>query len=248
MTQTVVATNVIEDSGVPLYIQIKDIFRKRIESGELAPGGQIPTEPELQVMFNVSRFTVRQAVEGLLLEGLVTRMRGKGTFVAFPKIEESLPNLVSFSEEMRQMGKTPSTEYQHVEIVPPSAYIREMLRLSDTDDVLRIKRVRCGDGIPLALLMSHLPVDLLVDPGEDFSGSLWELLQAKYNIRIARGDQIIEAVMSDEEQSELLRVPRRSPLLMIRRIAYTYEDKPVEYVEGFYPADRYSYKITLSRT
>lgn len=236
-----------QGSGVPLYIQIQNILREKIESGEWSPGDKIPTEPELQSEYNVSRFTVRQAISGLLLEGLVTKTRGKGTFVSYPKIEEDLHNLVSFSEEMRKLRKNPSTHVQSVEVIQPTAFIRNMLKLEHNEKVLRIERVRSADNIPITLLISYLPDRLGIDSEDDFSGSLYELLINKYHINISRGDQVIEAAAADDRQAALLEVPHHSPLLVIRRVTFDHQDTPVEFVEGYYPAGRYSYKISLSR-
>jgi GntR family transcriptional regulator len=236
-----------EKSGVPLYVQIINILRERMESGEWPSGHKIPSEPELQGEFNVSRFTIRQSISSLMLDGMVTKTRGKGTFVSYPKIKEDLPDLISFSEEMKKLGKVPSTAVQSVEIINPSKLIRDLLKLDENEKVLRIERLRSADNIPITLLVSYLPMKLNVDPGEDFSQSLFDLLINKYNFRIARGDQEIEAIAANSKQAQLLEIPRNSPLLVIRRITFDHESRPIEYVEGFYPGGRYSYKIVLSR-
>jgi GntR family transcriptional regulator len=236
-----------EKSGVPLYVQIINILREKMESGEWPSGHKIPSEPELQSEFNVSRFTVRQSISTLMLDGMVTKTRGKGTFVSYPKIKEDLPDLISFSEEMKKLGKVPSTVVQSVEIINPSKLIRDLLKLDENEKVLRIERLRSADNIPITLLVSYLPMKLKLDPSEDFSQSLFDLLINKYKFRIARGDQEIEAISANRKQAQLLEIPRNSPLLVIRRITFDHESRPIEYVEGFYPGGRYSYKIVLSR-
>jgi GntR family transcriptional regulator len=236
-----------EKSGVPLYVQIINILREKMESGEWPSGHKIPSEPELQSEYNVSRFTVRQSISSLMLDGLVTKTRGKGTFVSYPKIKEDLPDLISFSEEMKKLGKVPSTAVQSVEIINPSKLIRDLLKLDENEKVLRIERLRSADNIPITLLVSYLPMRLGLDPGEDFSQSLFDLLINKYKFEISRGDQEIEAIGANSKQAKLLEIPRNSPLLVIRRITFDHDSRPVEYVEGFYPGGRYSYKIVLYR-
>ena len=236
-----------KDSGIPLYLQIVDELKQRITSGELKPGDQMPTEAELLKMYGVSRFTVRQTFYKLLQDGLIVKNRGKGTFVAYPKFVENLPHLVSFSEEMEKLGKKPSTDVLSVSIVGTPPQIGEIMERTVDEKCLRIERLRKADGVPLSILIHFIPQSLGVDPRDDFTGSLYELYLNKYHFHIVRGDQIIEAVSANANQAKLLRVPKNSPLLLIRRITVDNQENLIEYVEGYYPADRYSYKISLFR-
>jgi len=236
-----------KDSGIPLYLQIVDELKRRIASGELKPGDQMPTEAELQQTYGVSRFTVRQTFYKLLQDGLIVKKRGKGTFVAYPKIVENLPRLVSFSEEMVKLGKKPSTEVLSVAIVDTPREIGQIMGRAVDEKSLRIERLRKADGVPMTILIHYIPQSLGVDPRDDFTKSLYELYLNKYRFNIVRGDQIIEAVSASAQQAKLLRVPKNSPLLLIRRITVDNKEQLIEYVEGYYPADRYSYQITLYR-
>ncbi len=235
------------NSVIPLYYQIREDLRRRIEAGQWKPGEAIPSEAELQEIYGVSRATVRQALSELVMEGLLIRKQGRGTFVAPPKIVEPLPRLVSFTEEMRAVGMEPSTRSVRVEIVTdPPKRVRETLR-TDEDRFLRIERVRCANAQPIVLLVSYLPSSLGIDPGEDFSGSLYALLETKYNIRLGEAIQIIEAAIADEDTAAQLEIEEGEPILIIRRGTFAKDGRPVEYVEGFYPADRYRYTIRLER-
>ena len=235
------------NSVIPLYYQIREDLRRRIEAGQWKPGEAIPSEAELQEIYGVSRATVRQALSELVMEGLLIRKQGRGTFVAPPKIVEPLPRLVSFTEEMRAVGMEPSTRSVKVEIVTdPPKRVRETLR-TDEDRFLRIERVRCANGQPIVLLVSYLPASLGVGPEEDFSGSLYALLETKHNIRLGEAIQIIEAAIADEDTAAQLEIEEGEPILIIRRGTFAKDGRPVEYVEGFYPADRYRYTIRLER-
>jgi len=232
---------------VPLYYRVREDVRRRIEAGEWKPGQAIPSEAELQEIYGVSRATVRQALLELVMEGILIRKQGRGTFVAPPKIAEPLPRLVSFTEEMRAVGMEPSTRSVKVEIVTdPPKRVRETLR-ADEDRFLRIERVRCANGQPIVLLISYLPASLGIDPQEDFSGSLYALLETKYNIRLGEAIQIIEAGLADEYTAAQLGIEEGEPILIIRRGTFAMDGRAVEYVEGFYPADRYRYTIRLER-
>ncbi|MDR7439852.1 MAG: GntR family transcriptional regulator [Armatimonadota bacterium] len=234
-------------SVIPLYYQIREDLRRRIEAGEWKPGEAIPSEAELQEIYGVSRATVRQALSELVMEGLLIRRQGRGTFVAPPKIVEPLPRLVSFTEEMRAVGLEPSTRSVKVELITdPPKRVRETLR-TDEDRFLRIERVRCANGQPIVLLVSYIPASLGIDPQEDFSGSLYALLETKYRIQLGEALQIIEAGVADEHTAAQLEIEEGEPILIIRRGTFAKDGRAVEYVEGFYPADRYRYTIRLER-
>lgn len=229
----------------PLYAQIRDALRVRIQAGEFSPGGMIPAEAELVRVFRVSRQTVRQALHALVAEGYLVRSRGKGTFVLQHRIEEPLPKLLSFTQEMRSRGLTPSTRRAKTAWVPPSPAMREALQIEGKDRVLKIKRVRCADGIPLAVTESYLPRWIGLTGREDFSGSLYEILLHQAGLKFAKAFQYIEAARASAAVARALEIPRGSPVLILRRTLYADDGRPIEYVEGFYHADRYRYSIWL---
>ncbi len=229
----------------PLYAQIRDALRARFQSGEFSSGGMIPPEVELQQEFKVSRQTVRQALNALAVEGLVVRSRGRGTFLLQRRIEEPLPQLLSFTEEMRIRGATPSTRRAVVSWIVPSPVVREALRVANGERVLRVERVRCADHVPLVVLVSHLPAWVGLSGKEDFSGSLYEMLQSHVGIKFGKAFQFIEAQQAAAALARSLEVRRGSPILVLRRTLFADDGRPIEYVEGFYRADRYRYSIWL---
>lgn len=231
--------------AAPLYAQIRDAIRSAIQAGELAPGAPIPTEAELQHTFNVSRQTVRQAVETLVTEGYLVRSRGRGTFVLHRRIEEPLPKLVSFTQEMRSRGAEPSTRSASAAWVTPGPQAREALRVDDNEQVLKVERVRCADGTPLVVLKSYLPRWVGLTGHEDLTGSLYELFQHRLGLKFGKAFQYIEAEQASSSLARSLEVPPRSPVLVLRRTLYAEDGRPIEYVEGLYRADRYRYSIWL---
>lgn len=235
------------EAVLPLYYRVRETLRDRIEAGEWKPGDLIPPESKLVEAFGVSRATIRQALLDLVREGLLVRKQGRGTFVAVRKIAEPLPRLVSFSEEMTREGLIPSTRDIKVEIVQAPRRVVEALRVSPADAFLRLERVRCAEGQPIVLLVSYLPESLGIDPNEDFSTSLYALLEGKYGIELGEALQIIEAGGADDHVAARLHIGEGDPVLIIRRGLFARDERPVEYVEGFYPADRYRYTIRLQR-
>lgn len=236
-----------KDSPVPYYQQIKEILEQAIQQGIFKPGDAIPPEGALQKHFDVSRATLRQAVDALVAAGLLQKRRGIGTFVAAPKIAELLSNLVSFSEEMRLKGLTPGTAHIEVAWEVPADPIAAALQLEPGEKVLRIKRLRTANGEPVVVLTSYVPAWTGISLQDDFSGSLIALLEDKYGVEYASADQTIEAAGADADTAKLLGVAEGDPILVIRRVTRTAAHVPVEYVEGLYRADRYSYRIRLNR-
>ena len=234
-------------SPVPLYYQLQELLEHEIESGALRPGNSLPTEKQLGDLYQVSRTTVRQAIDGLALKGLVIKRQGKGTFVARRKVHEELPKLRSFTEEMRARGLTPTTRVVSVKHIRPPEHISQLLELQDDEGALQVRRLRFVENTPILITTSYLPGRLHVSLTEDFSDSLYALLERRYNVKIQSGENIIEATVAGEAEASLLKIRRGSPLLAIRRLALDPDGRPVEYVEGFYRGDRYQYVVKLAR-
>src|SRR5215467_11208158 len=149
---------VLERSNpLPLYYQLKEVLKQQIVSGHLAPNTTIPSEPELVAQYRVSRATVRQALSGLVHEGLLYRQHGKGTFVSEPRIQQPISELTSFTDEMRHIGKRPGGIVLVSELVRGSHTIREQLHLADAEQAIRLERLRTANGTPIAYQMTYLP-------------------------------------------------------------------------------------------
>ena len=234
----------IHDSFTPLYHQLKEIFLEKIENGDLSEGDMIPSENELQQAYDVSRATVRNAIQLLVNEGFMEKKKGKGTFVKRRKIEEQLPVLKSFTEEMigRNAGKKViSAKYSKA---PPT--IRSRLGLTANENVFSLKRLMMVDNKPLGILHSYLPEKYKLDPNEDYTKSLYRILEKK-GVRLKEAEQTIESSMSNREQTRLLKQKSPFPVLVIRRLAYSINGEVVEYVRGVYRGDRYRYHCRLTR-
>lgn len=228
-----------------LYYQIAEVLRQRIEDGVLQPGDAIPTEEELQRLFDVSRATVRQAVRQLVNEGLLRLERPRGTFVTRPKLEEVLPELISFSDEVRRQGLAPSARVLSVATEPASAYVAARLGIAEGAPTLRLDRLRLANDAPIAVMYSHIGDWVGLDPVDDYGGSLHTLL-AQRSIRLVDADQTIEAATATIEQARLLDYRRGSALLKVDRVTFAGDGRAVEHVVAFYRADRYAYRLRVS--
>lgn len=238
-------------SALPKYYQLKDILLRKIEDGDWQPEESIPSERELEEIYGVSRTTIRKALDILVSKGYLYREHGRGTFVAFPRLQQSLHTLTSFTEDMRRRGMEPGQRILMVDCIQPSRRIRQALSLrSDIELVLRVERLRLGNDEPVGIHDVYLPLcdkDPITADELARSGSLYALLQAKYNLTVADADESLESTVADEREAELLHISQGSPLLLIERISRLESGRPIEFVRMLYRADRYKYYVHLSR-
>jgi GntR family transcriptional regulator len=231
---------------MPLYFQIAETLRAHIQSGQLKPGEAIPTEDELQQLFGVSRATVRQAVRDLASKGQVRLERPRGTFVCGPRLQEQLPELISFSDEVRENALVPRAVVLHVAYASAAAHVAARLGVAEGSRTLRLDRLRLADEEPIALMYAHLAEWCGLTPDLDYTGSMHQLL-GMHGIKVVDADQIIEATVAGSEQGHLLRCHKGQPLLKVERVTISADGRPVEHVIALYRADRYSYHLRLSR-
>lgn len=239
-----VCSELDNDSIIPLYHQLKEIILERIESGEWPEGTAIPSENELTRTCRISRATVRRAMELLVHEGYLEKRRGTGTFVREPKIVEQLPKLKSFSEEMA--GREARKKVFSAEYVDPPARIKKILKLFPGEQVLYLKRLMIVDGVAIGILYEYICGRFGLDLDADFSGSLYDILQAR-DVVLKEAEQIIEASMSSDEEMSFMGLDNPFPTLVIKRIVYSATGDPVEFVTGVYHGDRYRYQLKLMR-
>ena len=235
-------------SYIPLYVQVKDALRDAIESGGGRPGEQLPGEPELCRLFDVSRTVIRQALRDLELQGLIVREKGRGTFVAEPKFHEGLfQELTGFYADMAAKGRPPVSHVLTQEIIPASRPIGGFLKLKQGTPVVHIDRLRFVDGEPLVLVATYLPAARC--PGleaVDFTRrSLYECLETDYGLVIDRGRRVLEAVSAGEYEAGLLGVKKGAPLIHLDSISYLADGSPIEYYHAFHRGDRSRFEVEL---
>jgi len=239
-----------KDSPVPLYFQLKELLRQEVESGRWQPGQQIPSEPELCEAFGISRTVVRQALRELEYQGLLYREQGKGTFVAQPKISESLmQNLSGFYEDMVAKGLTPVTKVLRQEIQPADKKTADYLQIEPGNKVIVIERLRSVGGEPIVLVTTYLPYDVcptLID--EDLSAqSLYALLERKYGFELSHGRRTIEAVAANQYEAQLLRVEEGAPLVLLDSVSCLGDGRPIEYFHAVHRGDRSRFAVEVVR-
>ncbi|WP_459838241.1 GntR family transcriptional regulator [Halanaerobaculum tunisiense] len=228
-----------ENSPIPLYYQLENIIRERIEKEEYQVGDKIPSLAELSNKFNLSKMTVSKAINNLVEEGILYRERGKGTFVSEEKIDD-FSDFKGFSKTMKSRGLEPETKVLSQEVIYPKEVICDKLEIPKSQKVILTVRLRLADDIPIAFEKSFIPQTvcprlLEIDLAE---GSIYNTLKEE-GYKLTGTIQEIEAIESDEYLSDLLEMEIGKPVLKRNRVTLA-QDKRVEFSFNFYPGDRYS--------
>lgn len=235
---------------IPLYYQIKQMILQAIEDKKINVGDMIPTELEFCSKLGVSRPTVRQALSELVSEGYLYRLKGKGTFVAKPKIQAMFLNkLLSFNEEMNKKGLIPSTKVLDLKIISDELSINTLLNLHKDDELIYLERVRCANDEPIVYLKTYIPYKPYSSLfNQNFvHNSLYSMLEDIYGERVTRVHRKIEAVNSSKKDADLLGINKGDALCLVKTLAYTKDDKPIEYSIAKYRGDRNEFSVELYR-
>ncbi|WP_433873784.1 GntR family transcriptional regulator [Saccharopolyspora sp. CA-218241] len=233
------------DGPTPKHAQLREILRD-IACNELLPGSPVPSERELAQRYGVSRLTVREAVGQLVAEGLLRRVRGKGTFTTRPRVDAQL-HLASFTEEMRRRGMRPETVLLQATEQAPPPEVASSLGLRRDQRAHHLHRLRKADGAPMAVERGWYHAGLL--PGllrQDLSDSLYTLLARVYDVHLERGTQTVLAEGADAATAALLDVRPGSPVLVFHRVS-TARGRPVEDMTSWYRGDLYQVTMQLDR-
>jgi GntR family transcriptional regulator len=238
------------DSHIPYYIQLMDILREKVQQSEWRPGDQIPGEQDLCERYQVSRTVVRQALRELEYEGVITRQKGKGTFISLPKISEGLvQKLTGFYQDMVERGLKPGSQVLHQEVTPSNEKVARFLNIEPGEKVLDIQRLRFINDEPIQLVTTYIPYKLCptLATADLSNQSLYAFLEKEYGIYITKGHRFIEAVQANEHEAEQLGIERGAPLLMLDSVSYSEDGQPIEYYHALHRGDRSRFEVELVR-
>src|SRR5687767_2759573 len=232
-----------DTSAQPLYQQLQRALRQAIENRVLGADDALPPERDLAEELNVSRITVRKAIDGLVEEGLLIRKQGSGTFVT-NRVEKNFAKLTSFSEDMRARGRKPRSVWldRAAGAVTPGESLT--LRSSPGTPVYRFSRIRYADDAPMALEYATVLADCLPSV-ESVETSLYEALERTGN-RPVRALQRLRAVLLTAEQAQLLKAQEKDAGLLVERVGFLKDGRAVEFSQSFYRGDIYDFVAELS--
>lgn len=244
-TSTLPYSPVDPHSPIPLYHQVYLDLRQMIQKGLIAPGGMLPPEMEICQTYNVGRQTVRQAIARLVDEDLIERFAGRGTFVRSQPPHTQFFLDRSFSQQMREMGRTPNSRLLSQQAGSVDVDI-PILQAYRGKPCLTLERLRLGDDEPICHQTSIILTERCdgIDQYDFVQQSLYEVLATQYHLVINRIDHVVRAIAADDYRAELLDVQPGSPLLFVGTTAYLEDGQPIEHSTAYYRADRYEYSTT----
>jgi GntR family transcriptional regulator len=226
-----------------LYQQLYEAVRGDVLSSRLKPGDLLPSEAEMAERFAVSSVTVRQALDMLHKEGLIYRQRGRGTFVAHPRLDQNLMRIVSFTQDMPTRGFSPSSRVLGSSVIPAPPEMADRLLIEPGEELARLERLRLADDEPMGIEQSHLIHRFCLGILERHNyavHSLREALERDYGIRTARAKQTIRAISAPARVARWLEVQPNAAVLFIERVTYSQDDVPIEFLSIYYRGDRYA--------
>lgn len=229
----------------PRYVQLRRRLEEGIEDGILAPNSSLPPEREIAEITDLSRVTVRKAIQELVREGTVEQRQGSGSFVREPvtRVEQSLSHLTSFTQDMKRRSLETTSKWLERGIFMPSPDEVLGLGLAAGDQVARIYRLREAGGRPMALERAALPLDILPNPTA-VTTSLYELLEQS-GMRPVRAVQKISAINLEATEAELLNVAEGTAGLSIQRTSYLASGRVAELTRSIYRGDAYDFVAEL---
>ena len=231
-------------SPIPVYYQLKNIILKKIQSGEYAEGSLIPSERDLGESLDISRMTVRQALNQLVAEGVLYREKGRGTFVSRSKIEQR--NIMSFSDTVAMKGLVPTTRVLHFTKISIDEDIASILGIKANEKVYVLKRLRLANGVPVGIEEDFIPEKYCSSLEKfDLTLSLYKLIKDEYSYTISYIDNVIEASKPTKEEREQLDISNNVPVLRITGVNYTETDIKLFYERSVYRSDEYKYNVRV---
>ena len=236
-------------SAVPLYRQVSEKIKEMIKSGTLTPGSRIPSETELMDIFDVSRNTVRQAVSELISSGYLYVERGKGTFISKNIFDHPVERLSGFTEEMKSLGFDAKSKILTLAVENASKEVCNNLNVPLGSPVYHLKRVRFSNKIPIAIEEAFIPYDSFKGLLDNFTeeSSLYRAFYEKFGIKPFYAEELIEASLTNKDESESLGVKKNFPVFRIERRTFDVKGNIIEFVKSVYRGDFYRLRLHLRR-
>lgn len=230
----------------PLWHQAEMALRGLIESGEWTSGSQIPNEDRLCDMLGISRITVRHALRNLEEAGLLRREHGRGTFVRSATVIAGVRGLTSFTDEMKTLALAAGTRLLAADRLSADEEMADALEITIGDPVVRLRRLRLGNGMPIGIQTSHLTearVPGLYDDAVNIQ-SLYGWLKEHCGIAPVKAKEVYRVGRVAELDAELIGQIAGTPAFEVERIAYDMRG-PFEYTLSTMRADRYEIRSVL---
>lgn len=229
--------------GEPIYKKIESYIKNLIQTKSLKPGELIPSEKQLSEEFNVTRMTVRSALNNLVKDGYITRQRGIGSIVLANKVYDNISAVSGFTEEMESKGYEVSNILVELNIVEADDELMKKLNLTEKENVWEIKRVRLANDRKLSYMETYMPVKLFPNLKKSHcEGSLYNYVEKECGYKIAMSEREVSAVLANDELANLLDLTKPEGILYISQVCKLQNSEVFEYSHTYH----YGYTLTLS--
>lgn len=213
----------------PLYEQLMDAIVNNIKNGTYKSGDKLPTETELESTYNVSRITVRRAVKELCDKNILVKRQGKGTFVLDSSLCIKLNEIGGFHEAMNERKQNTFSELLSLTTCKPSEEFSEYLDISETSDMIEIRRVMGYDSTVIFLDTCYLPASHYPGIEQYLTGdfSIYQILKNIYHVKMVNSEKVIKVRKAKKEEASYLHCTQGDPVFDIFKIVYDENDVPV---------------------
>ncbi|MDY0393849.1 GntR family transcriptional regulator [Virgibacillus halophilus] len=233
-------------SRVPRYLQLMEELIKQIQDGKYQVHDKLPSERELCDLYELSRITVRQALQELEREGYIYKEHGKGTFVASKTYDQDLVKLYSFTEAMKEQGRQPSTKVLSFRELEIDEHLAKQMKLKPKEEVFQVIRLRLADEEPLMYETSYLPKRIFrhLTASDLVERPMYDVFQADYHVFVTKAVEQFSATLVRSDEAEHLNVANNNPAMLVRRYAY-HHDTLIEYTVSVARGDKFHYTVEL---
>lgn len=235
------------NSSIPLHIQIEEQLRVIIREDKFQKGIKFPNEVDLSKQLGISRSTLRQSINKLVYDGLLTRKKGVGTFATKTSISSKAQNWLSFSQEMKALGIETKNYELHLSWVKPNEELCLFFDIKDDTRILKLERLRGKKEYPFVYFISYFNPRIGLTGNEDFSRPLYEILEQDHNSIAKLSKEEISAISAEKLLAEKLEINIGDPILKRKRFVYDPGSRPLEWNVGYYKADSFTYTLEFER-
>ncbi|GAB6169117.1 GntR family transcriptional regulator [Clostridium carnis] len=234
-----------KNSRTPLYLQLMGILIENIEKN-MEENDQILSEREICEIYNVSRTTVRQALVELEKDGYIYKVHGKGTFVSPKRVNQDLMSFYSFTEEMKKLGKEPTSEVIGFEVIHAGEKLGRIFNLDEEGLLYKISRIRKADDIPMMYETTYLPFNRFqgLNKNQLVGKPMYDVLVEYFNAKLTSAEEFFQPILTNKLESIYLDIKEGAPSLKIERMTYE-NNNTIEYTLGVARGDKFKYRVKL---
>lgn len=230
----------------PIYVQLREIIRNKIEDGEYLPGMAIPSESTLADTYGINRLTVRNAIDTLVNEGLLKRVQGKGVYVMGEKVQRDLEYLGGFTQTMREKNKRPKTKVLSKWIRKAGEKFSVIFNISPEDEIYYIKRICYTDDEPVSLEEIYIP-HYIVPKLKGIDLSIFTIYEVYdfYGIKLKRANQTLDIVKLQQNDARMLNIDSNFPVFLFECMSYDEKDRVIEFARTYTRGDMCDFNVNF---